>query len=206
MLRRFSRGRHQNIVFSDEKLFDIQQSLNAQNDRIWAEEAPDTEERVVERTQKAESVMVWAAIIACAKTPLVFVNQKGKIDRYVYMGILKNHFFPWADDVFGDEDWCFQQDGAPGHKAIETQKFLRGNCPDFIKVDTHWRNADGEWPPNSPDSNQMDYSVWSMLEEKACKTPHPNVEYLKRALPELNLYVKYRMTKMNPAPQYLLVF
>uniref|UniRef100_A0A914CQH5 Uncharacterized protein n=1 Tax=Acrobeloides nanus TaxID=290746 RepID=A0A914CQH5_9BILA len=38
------------------------ESFNHQNDRIWAEEEPDSEERAVERTQKAESVMVWAAI------------------------------------------------------------------------------------------------------------------------------------------------
>ena len=28
----------------------------------------------------------------------------------------------------------------------------------------------------------LDYSVWSILEEKACAKPHPNVESLKRAL------------------------
>ena len=42
------------------------------------------------------------------------------------------------------------------------------NCPDFISVDTHWRRADGEWPPNSPDLNPLDYSIWSILEAKAC--------------------------------------
>ena len=28
----------------------------------------------------------------------------------------------------------------------------------------------------------MDYSVWSILEEKACAKPHTNVESLKRTL------------------------
>src|SRR3569833_456844 len=31
-------------------------------------------------------------------------------------------------------------------------------------------------------NNPLDYSVWSILEEKACAKPHPNVESLKRAL------------------------
>ena len=52
----------------------------------------------------------------------------------------------------------------------------------FIKVDTHWRNNDGEWPPNSPDLNPLDYAVWGILLEKACAKPHPTVESLKRAL------------------------
>uniref|UniRef100_A0A914CV20 Transposase n=1 Tax=Acrobeloides nanus TaxID=290746 RepID=A0A914CV20_9BILA len=51
---------------------------------------------------------------------------------------------------------------------------LREECPDFISRD--------EWPPYSPDLNLHDYSVWSILEEKAGSKPHPNVESLKRAL------------------------
>ena len=115
-------------------------------------------------------------------TSLVFVDQKTKIDRHVYMEMLRAHLIPWANNAFSDDEWTFQQDGAPGHKAIETQNFIRANCPDFISVHTHWRNNDGEWPPNSPDLNPLDYSVWSILEEKACAKPHMNVESLKRAL------------------------
>lgn len=196
MLTRFSRRRHRNIVFSDEKLFDIQQVglsclpslllffqvFNPQNDRIWSEEEPDTEERAIERTQKAESVMVWAAISARGKSPLVFVPQNVKINKEVYVDILERHLLPWTETIFGDDPWTFQQDGAPGHKAHMVQNWLRDNCPDFIKVDPHWRNPIGEWPPNSPDLNPLDYSVWSILEEKACAKPHSNVESLKRAL------------------------
>uniref|UniRef100_A0A914DV79 Uncharacterized protein n=1 Tax=Acrobeloides nanus TaxID=290746 RepID=A0A914DV79_9BILA len=28
----------------------------------------------------------------------------------------------------------------------------------------------------------LDYSIWSILEEKACSKPHPNLESLKKAL------------------------
>jgi len=100
----------------------------------------------------------------------------------VYMDMLEGQCFPWAEQHFGNGWWCFQQDGAPGHKAIETQRFLSENCPDFIKVDTHWGCADREWPPSSPDLNPLDYAVWSILEEKACTKPHTTVESLKRAL------------------------
>uniref|UniRef100_A0A914EMM5 Transposase n=1 Tax=Acrobeloides nanus TaxID=290746 RepID=A0A914EMM5_9BILA len=124
MLRRFSRRRHRNIVFSDEKLFDIQQAFNPQNNRIWAEEEPDSEERAVERTQKAESVMVWAAITALGKTPLVFVPQNVKINKEVYTDVLERHLLPWAHTIFGDDEWTFQQDGAPGHKAYLVQDWL----------------------------------------------------------------------------------
>jgi hypothetical protein len=149
-------------------------AFNPQNDRIWAEEPPETEERVAERVQKAASVMVWAAISARGKTPLVFVEQGVKIDRNVYMDLIREHLLPYAEEDFDGEQWCFQQDSAPAHKANDTQDMLREECPDFISRD--------EWPPYSPDLNPLDYSVWSILEEKACPKSHPNVESLKRAL------------------------
>ena len=68
------------------------------------------------------------------------------------------------------------------HKAEEVQRFLEENCPDFIKVDISPKRQIGEWPPNSPDLNPLDYAIWSILEEKACSKPHPTVESLKRAL------------------------
>ena len=71
----------------------------------------------------------------------------------------------------------------PSTKVNSTRKLakkLHANCLDFISVDTH-RNNDGEWPPNSIDLNPLDYSVWRILEEKACAKPHPNVESLKQA-------------------------
>ena len=39
-----------------------------------------------------------------------------------------------------------------------------------------------EWPPSSPDLNPMDFSIWSILQEKACSKPHRNVESLKKSL------------------------
>ena len=38
------------------------------------------------------------------------------------------------------------------------------------------------WPPSSPDLNLMDFGIWSILEQKACSTSHPNIETLKRKL------------------------
>ena len=53
-----------------------------------------------------------------------------------------------------------------------------------VSVDTHWRNNDGKWPPNSPDLNPLDYSVWSILEEKACAKPPPECGILEASFEE----------------------
>jgi hypothetical protein len=39
-----------------------------------------------------------------------------------------------------------------------TQEYLREETPEFIKED--------EWPPQSPDLNPMDYTMWDSLSEK----------------------------------------
>ena len=46
--------------------------------------------------------------------------------------------------------------------------------PDFIPKDL--------WPPHSPDLNPMDFSVWAVLEAKACRKKERSLESLKAAL------------------------
>lgn len=177
LLRRFADGCHRNILFSDEKLFTIEQSFNSQNDRVWAAESSGISQdlRRVSRTQMPASVMVWAGITAEGRTPLVFVPSGMKIDAIAYRDlILEDTVMPWAKKHFGNRKWTFQQDSAPAHKAKITQAFCRKEFPDFI--------TSAEWPPYSPDLNPLDFCVWSILESKACATPHASLESLKRAL------------------------
>uniref|UniRef100_A0A914E9X0 Uncharacterized protein n=1 Tax=Acrobeloides nanus TaxID=290746 RepID=A0A914E9X0_9BILA len=72
------------------------------------------------------------------------------------------------------------QVGAPSHKAEETPNLIRDNVPEFIEVDISPQRDNGEWPPNSPDLNVMDYSIWSILE--ACSKLHQSIDALKKSL------------------------
>ncbi|QQP54626.1 Uncharacterized protein FKW44_007516, partial [Caligus rogercresseyi] len=38
------------------------------------------------------------------------------------------------------------------------------------------------WPPQSPDLNPLDYSVWWQVESKACRVRHGNVKELKASV------------------------
>ena len=40
-----------------------------------------------------------------------------------------------------------------------------------------WRKE--TWPPQSPDLNPLDYSVWSVLQQEVQASSHPNLESLK---------------------------
>ena len=84
-------GRHavenlDKILFSDEKLFTIQEATNPQNDRILANSPSKVPEkfRHVSRVQKPQSVMVWAGIAKMGRTPLIFIPQGAKINSINY--------------------------------------------------------------------------------------------------------------------------
>lgn len=162
------------ILFSDEKIFTIEAAHNHQNDRIWTTEPP-LSKKFVTHSQHPQSVMVWAGICASGKTPLVFVDPGVKINKNYYLReILQGTLEPWARTHFGNREWIFQQDSAPAHKAREVQDWCRAHFPGFISAE--------EWPPYSPDLNPMDYSVWSILEARACAKPHKNLESLRQSL------------------------
>lgn len=175
--KRFSAADTQDIVFTDEKLFNIEQTFNRQNDRILASSVQDANQngRNVSRSGHPQQVMVFAGITGTGKTDLIFVDPGVKINAQVYLDdILKKHVLPWTQKHFKGKRFTFQQDSAPAHKAKVVQDWCKNSFPDFITT--------AEWPPYSPDLNPMDFSVWSVLEAKACSTPHKNLESLKRAL------------------------
>jgi len=149
--RRFSEKSVKKIVFSDEKIFLIEQKLNAQNDRVYVASIKDLPEglRAVQREQFPGGVMVFAAASFDHKFPLKFVENGVKINgdyyrREVLDGVVKRQ----AQTLFPDGNWCFLQDGATSHTARLTQQFCEAEFPDFIAKD--------EWPPNSHDLNIFD--------------------------------------------------
>ena len=127
------------------------------------------------KSQKLQSVMVFTAVTTDGhKSPMVFVEANTKINSDIYIEILKDKIYPWVLSIYGKELFVFQQDRAPSHTAQKTQEWLTINFSGF------WNKS--IWPPCSPDLNLMDYSIWSVLESKACAKPHQNVVQLKQSL------------------------
>jgi len=119
------------MAFSDEKVFTVEQHLNPQNDRIWS---PDVSSAIlagrrVTRSQKPASLMVWVAVSANGKTPLFFVDPSVKVNKDVYREqILEGVLLPWSKQQFGNQQWLFQQDSAPAHRAKSTQAWCPNIC------------------------------------------------------------------------------
>jgi hypothetical protein len=163
-----------NLVFSDEKKFDIEQSVNRQNDRVWSRDG-SVATRTATRRQNPMSVMVWAAVTATGRSPLVFVPSGVKLNSQRYISdILEAVLLPWARKHFNGSPWSFQQDSAPSHGSNMTQNWIQGHIPAFI--------SKNEWPSRSPDLNPLDFSVWAILESRVCRTPHDSLDSLKSKL------------------------
>ena len=164
------------IIFSDEKMFDVEAKFNTQNDRILAKSAdciPNSVKSVF-RCQKPASVMVWAAISESWRSPLIFVKEGAKIDANSYIEDILTPAHIEMKKHFKNRSFIFQQYGAPSHTANKTQDWCESHFPAFWRKDL--------WPPSSPDLNPLDFCLWSILEKEACATVHNNTEALKKSL------------------------
>lgn len=173
----FRQSQSLEVIFSDEKLFMVQQYHNAQIVRVYGLSFEDIPEhlRTVQRFQNASAVMVWAGISHNGKLPLVFIDRGVKINSdYYQKEVLEAQLKPEASQLYPKCDWIFQQDSAPAHKAKINQEWCRDNCPDFI--------AANEWPPSSPDCNPLDYCIWGTLEPIVNAKQHRSLEEMKCCL------------------------
>lgn len=165
------------FVFSDEKLFVLEQPHNAQNDRLWAPRIEDIpgNQKNVPRFQSSPSVMVWGAVCKRGKLPLVFIDKGVKINALYYKTeVLEKIVAPNLKGMFGNEYYVFQQDGAPSHTANAVQAWCQANLTDFLPKH--------EWPPSSPDLNVLDYFVWSYMLSKLNNYKIINLDHFKKVI------------------------
>jgi hypothetical protein len=165
------------ILFSDEKVWTIEEHFNRQNDRIYSaslENAQSHKAYFITRQQKPASVMVWAGISKEGKMDLVFL-ENGRVNAQKYIdSVLDASVKPHADAHFRGKSWIFQQDGAPAHRANLTHEWLDENVPAYID-----RN---NWPAYSCDLNPCDYYLWGRMESLVNMQQFDTVESLKRAI------------------------
>lgn len=143
------------ILFSDEKMFDIDGVYNSQNDRIWAVDRREADiNGGIRQTRKfPQKVMVWLGVCSKGVSPLV-IFEEGTVDHDSYIRKVLPVALKYGNQVFGNH-WTFQQDGARPHIHQKVQEWCTKNFPSFIDKD--------HWPPNSPDLNPLDYSIWNEL-------------------------------------------
>ncbi|CAF4982537.1 unnamed protein product [Rotaria magnacalcarata] len=131
-------------------MFDIDGIYNAQNDRIWAvsREGADKKDGVWQKRKFPQKVMVWLGACSKGLTPLIILD-KGTVDHQRYI----NQVLPVALK-YGNKVPAVSggRNDRPGYTHVATQEWCQKNFSSFIDKD--------HWPPNSPDINPLDYSIW----------------------------------------------
>ena len=145
------------ILFSDEKMFNVNGIYNAQNQRIWASSRAEADERGGEQMRQKfpQKVMVWLGVCSEGVTPLVIFDRE-TLDHARYIENVLPVALEYGNKTFG-EHWIFQQDGAKPHIHHLTKKWCLDSFPSFIDKDHR--------SPNSPDLNQSDYCIWDEFAE-----------------------------------------
>jgi hypothetical protein len=147
----------QEIIFSDECLFEVNGAINKQNCRYYSVTNPHA---VVQREMHSPKVMVWAAIGGCGKIdPYVFLEN---VSGETYLDMLQNHFWPrFLALPFSQRLW-FMQDGAAPHFSNIVRLWLNRNLGE------HWIGRGGtiKWPPRSPDLTPCDFFLWGYIKER----------------------------------------
>ena len=167
------------VFFSDEKNFVVDPSYNAQNDRWIRIDATDHSAGYQATSKHPASAMFLGVVASTGEvSPPVWFKAGFRLDSATYIQTLQKTIIPWMRQVCLDHGTpstpaphVFQQDSAPAHRAHATVEFLKAQKIQF------WTPE--QWPPNSPDLNPLDYGIWSIVSEKACKIRPSSVKQLR---------------------------
>ena len=110
------------ILFLDENYFDIDGVYDSQNDRVWAVNRADADEKdeVKQRRKHPQKVMVWLGACSKSTTPLAVLNER-TVDHAVYIEKVLPVALKYGNEVLGS-DWIFQQDDAMPHSHYLAQQ------------------------------------------------------------------------------------
>ena len=175
------------ILFSDEKMFDIDGVYNSQNDRIWAVSRSEADIKGGTRQKRKfpQKVMVWLGVCSKGVSPLI-IFEKGTVDHERYIKEVLPVALKFGNDMFGN-DWTFQQDGAKPHTHAKSQEWCTKNFPSFIDKN--------HWPSNSPDLNPLDYCIWNefaqLIEWDAVTSKTTLISALKRTVRKISQVVVF---------------
>jgi hypothetical protein len=91
------------ILFSDEKMFDLDGTYNSQNQRIWAASRDEADERggIKMRQKLPQKFMVWLDVCSKGVTPLDIFDQ-GTIDHAGYIQNVLLTAREYGNKTFGE--------------------------------------------------------------------------------------------------------
>ncbi|CAK9820113.1 Transposable element Tcb1 transposase [Anthophora quadrimaculata] len=153
------------VIFTDESKFCV---FNAPSKKVWRK--PNTEFQKENLTQTVKhggaSLMVWGCMSAAGVGDYHIID--GTMDRWMYLNILKEHLLQSAEKFGIKDNFMFQQDNDPKHKATIVREWILYNTPHYLVT-----------PPQSPDINPIEH-LWAEIKKNIRKSPPRNRDELKQ--------------------------
>ena len=75
---------------------------------------------------------------------------------------------PWLKTTYPENNYVWQQNGAPAHTSKKVQKFCSTNMASFCSKNF--------WPLSLSDLNSLDYFWWCAIDSKTNHTSHGNLD------------------------------
>lgn len=155
------------IVFSDESRI----CLGPDSRFIWYQPGEVSDDVYQEYTKAEIGVMIWAAIGYNFKSNLIICHKN--VDAKEYRQIIKDsNMVETLNQIHGQGEWLFMQDGAKPHTSKDTIKFL-------LKRMSLLSN----WPANSPDMNPIEH-LWAILKYRIREMQPKSIPELEAVLME----------------------
>lgn len=161
--KRHSKDQFSNVVFSDEKPWE----LGKRRIRKWQKKGAPR--KVFKKQKYPPKFQCWGGISKYGKTPLRI--WKGRQNSIFYQETLKGTLLPWANRVL-PKCWRLQQDRDTTHTSKSTQQWVEKNIPSSFFT-----------PPKSPDLNPIE-KIWAILEHRVYKRKPSTSEELETILKE----------------------
>lgn len=153
----------QRVIWTDEKMFVLNQKPHRKNDGCWSAENPREIVECNDRNDK--KVMIFVAIVN-GKIPIVheFIDDEGQrvsVDSSCYLALLQEKVWPTFRATATRNRLWWMQDGAPPHCTREVKQFLIEKFHGRVIS----RGTEIIWPAHSPDLNPLDFHFWAAAQK-----------------------------------------
>lgn len=176
----------QHVVWSDESTFTIR---SGRRYRVWVQTGEPLHLQLTKGTVKHDrKINVWGCFSYVGVG--AFHRIEGIMDKHQFLDILKYVAEPSCVNLFGGDDYMFQQDNDPKHMAKIVKRWIRLNM-----------NTIDWWPSQSPDLNPIE-NLWSILDrncmDRQCKNEDELFNLLQNEWQALPLELLQRLVMSMP--------
>ena len=172
----------QKIIFSDEKMFQLNPAPHRQNDHIWAPFDPDVE--VECKVQGPKKVMCWAGMVGDSILKLRWWDEDQRprtMTGASYLAMVRDEVWPEVRGRASQRGFWWQQDGASVHCTDDNLAFLEQRFRGRVIS----RRGEHPWPPYSPDLSPLDYYFWGYANAEVFRRKPTTIEQLKAIVEEV---------------------